>query len=199
MQNPSCIIEACCIVQGYAIFVLSLLYVIQEKFCILLYKTSIYRGVKCIQHNFTLRRTTVCLRDCIYMYIPCILFMYVYTVNRERSAGLNFLAFNPTEVFAEILLRKNFRGALDSHKNYESLAQRIFPRLRYIHTLLVYIHTYTACIYACIYCLYIYIHMLLVYIHTYTACIYTYICCLYIYIHTVQLQIFVVENFRKKV
>ena len=69
-----------------------------------------------------LRRTTVCLRDCIYTYIPCILFMYVYTVNGERSAGLNFLAFNPTEVFTEILSRKNFRVALDNHKNCESLA-----------------------------------------------------------------------------
>ena len=53
-------------------------------------------------------------------------------VNRERSAGLNFHAFNPTEVFAETLSRLLARSAYYLRVAFiftdrESLAQQIFP------------------------------------------------------------------------
>ena len=75
-----------------------------------------------------------------------------YTVDGERFAGPNVRIFNPTEVFAEILSRclgqkcllfsmikerhlysqENFHGTLENREKHECLAQRIFPRLRYI-------------------------------------------------------------------
>ena len=75
-----------------------------------------------------------------------------YTVKVERFAGLNIRGFNAIMFFTEIISRKfhsalttsvyclpiaknsweNFCGTLKNHKNYESLAQQIFPRLWYI-------------------------------------------------------------------
>ena len=71
------------------------------------------------------------------------------TVDKERFAGLNVHVFNPIEVFAEIhsrclgqkcllfsIIKENslysweiFHSTLENH---ECLAQRIFPRLRYV-------------------------------------------------------------------
>ena len=73
----------------------------------------------------------------------------VYTVDRERFAGLNIRSFITIEVFVEIFWHclghkyslfsiikerylyswKNFRGIPETEKR-ESLAQRIFPHLR---------------------------------------------------------------------
>ena len=67
-----------------------------------------------------------------------------FTVNMEKFTGLNIHGFRPIKIFAGILSRchgqhvyyltiakysqENFRSTL---KNRESLAQQIFPRLRY--------------------------------------------------------------------
>ena len=74
--------------------------------------------------------------------------MDLATVDMEKITGLNFRGFKPTEVFVDILSRflnqnsyylrvtltfmEKLYGALENCKNYESLAQRIFPRLHYI-------------------------------------------------------------------
>ena len=82
------------------------------------------------------------------MHSYCILL--TITVNGEKVAGLNIHVFSPMKFFAEILSRcighqcslltyckaknsrENFCGKLKNHENSESLAQRIFPCLRYI-------------------------------------------------------------------
>ena len=76
----------------------------------------------------------------------------LYTVDGERFAGLNIRGFSAIKVFAEIFLlylgheyslfsiikerhlysRKNFRGSPENHEKRESLAQQIFPHLRYV-------------------------------------------------------------------
>ena len=75
----------------------------------------------------------------------------MHTVDEERFAELNVCIFNPIEVFTEILSRclgqkcllfsiikerylyswENFHGTLENREKCESLAQQIFPRLRY--------------------------------------------------------------------
>ena len=70
-----------------------------------------------------------------------------YTIDMERFAGLNIRDFSPMKFFADILSwcighqcllliaknsQENFCGKL---KNCESLAQHIFPRLRYAKTI----------------------------------------------------------------
>ena len=71
-----------------------------------------------------------------------------YTVKVEKFAGLNIRGFSAIKFFTEIIsrcighqclfvpiaknLQENFHGTLKNCKNYESLAQQIFPRLRYI-------------------------------------------------------------------
>ena len=74
------------------------------------------------------------------------------TVDKERFAGLNVHIFNPIEVFAEIYLCclsqkcllfsiikenslyswENVCTTLENHEKHECLAQKIFPRLRYV-------------------------------------------------------------------
>ena len=73
------------------------------------------------------------------------------TIDGERFAGLNIRGFSTIKVFMEILLcclghkcslfstikekhlysRKNFCGTPENHEKCESLAQQIFPCLRY--------------------------------------------------------------------
>ena len=75
----------------------------------------------------------------------------LYTVDVETFAGLNVHGFSFIKVFAEILLRclgqryslfsiikerclyswKNFSSTLENYEKCKSLAQRIFPCLRY--------------------------------------------------------------------
>ena len=69
-----------------------------------------------------------------------------------KFAGLNVRGFSTIKVFIEILLQclghkcslfstikerclnsqKNFRGTPENHENRKSLAQQMFPRLRYM-------------------------------------------------------------------
>ena len=75
-----------------------------------------------------------------------------YTIDRERFTGLNILGFSTIEVFAKIFSRclghkyslfciikerhlyslKIFRSTPENHEKHGSLAQQIFPHLRYI-------------------------------------------------------------------
>ena len=79
--------------------------------------------------------------------------MNYYTIDRERFAGLNIHGFSTIEIFTEIFSRylghkcslfsttkeperclyswKNFHGTPENRECRESLAQRIFPHLRY--------------------------------------------------------------------
>ena len=77
-----------------------------------------------------------------------------HIVDGERFSGLNIRGFSAIKVFTEILsrclghkcslfstikerclnLRKNFRGTPENRENRESLAQQIFPHLRYTQT-----------------------------------------------------------------
>ena len=66
--------------------------------------------------------------------------LFEATVNGERFTGLNICGFSPMKFFTRIFLRYLgqqcvifFCGTLENH---ESSAQRIFPRLWYLLTLL---------------------------------------------------------------
>ena len=75
--------------------------------------------------------------------------MHKTTVNGEKFAGLNIHSFSPMEFFVGILSwclgqkcllfnitkysQENFRGTLKNCENRGSLAQQIFPRLRYVY------------------------------------------------------------------
>ena len=76
----------------------------------------------------------------------------LYTEDEERFAGLNIRGFSTIEIFVEIFSRclghkyslfriikerhlysrKTFCNTLKNREKHESLAQRFFPRLRYI-------------------------------------------------------------------
>ena len=78
--------------------------------------------------------------------------MYIYkpiTVNVERFTGLNIRGFSPIKFFTRIIFHdvltscdycltiakyswENLHGTLKNYENHESLAQGIFPCLRYI-------------------------------------------------------------------
>ena len=84
-----------------------------------------------------------------------------YTINVERFTGLNIHGFNPMkfswEYFCCVLvsivyyltiakyLWENFRSTLKNHENHESLAQRVFPHLQYVHFHVITIQSYILC------------------------------------------------------
>ena len=92
------------------------------------------------------------------MYHTCFGKQVIATVDKERFAGLNICNFSIIEVFMEILSCylghkcslfstikeghlyswKNFRGTPENCEKCESLAQQIFPHLRY--TVIEYSH-----------------------------------------------------------
>ena len=92
------------------------------------------------------------MKETLTCKIVAILYNKQYTVDGESFAGLNICGFSDIEVFAEIFSRclghkyslfsiikerhlylwKNFCGTPENREKCESLAQRIFPRLRYM-------------------------------------------------------------------